>query len=113
MTARIDNVEAGGDHAYDAASAGQRALIRGRVDADREPAHDRDARLGAVAERFCTFLDCASVGGINLDQPSLRAHPAARSVAPSRFTVADLAGKVHPMTGQTDADYSIRQAPTT
>ena len=34
----------------------------------------------------------------------------ALAVAPAGFTVGDLADKVHAMTGQTDTDYTIRQA---
>jgi len=92
-------------------------------------------RLGAMAERFCTTLDAASVGflsdgildelprptqlgrtrvgGISLDSPRMRsvlAAVVALSAAPKGFTVADLAAKVHAMTGQTQADYTIRQA---
>jgi hypothetical protein len=92
-------------------------------------------RLGATAERFCTTLDAASVGflsdgildelprpaqlgrtrvgGISLDSPRNRtvlAAVVALSPAPKGFTIADLAAKVHAMTGQTEADYTIRQA---
>jgi hypothetical protein len=92
-------------------------------------------RLGAMAARFCTMLDCASVGfasdrfldqlpqpaqlgatrvgGISLDSPRMRtalAAVAALSPAPKGFTVAELAARVHTMTGQTNADYSTRQA---
>jgi hypothetical protein len=92
-------------------------------------------RLAGMAERFCTTLDCASVGfvsdrllddlprpgqlgairvgGISLDSPRTRsalAAVAALSAAPKGFTVAELAAKVHTLTGQTDADYSCRQA---
>lgn len=92
-------------------------------------------RLAAIAERFCTALDCASVGflsdrvldelprptqigctrvgGVNLDSPRMRsalAALAALSVAPRGFTVAELAAKVHSMTGQTGTAYTTRQA---
>jgi hypothetical protein len=92
-------------------------------------------RLGGMADRFATALDAASVGyisdryldelprpsqlgrtrvgGITLDSPRLRvalAAVAALAVAPQGFTVADLAGKVHHLTGGTDADYTVRQA---
>ncbi|MGH3858486.1 hypothetical protein, partial [Actinokineospora sp.] len=92
-------------------------------------------RLGAMAERFCTMLDCASVGfisdrlldelpqpsrlgsirvgGVCLDSPRMRAALAAvtaLSPAPKGFTVAELAGRVHAMTGQPEADYTTRQA---
>src|ERR1700736_6130575 len=53
------------------------------------------------------------VGGINLDSPRTRstlAAVAALSAAPKGFTVAELAAKVHALTGQTDANYSCRQA---
>jgi len=92
-------------------------------------------RLGAMAERFCTTLDAASVGflsdgmldklalpaqlgrtrvgGITLDSPRTRAvlaAIAALSPAPKGFTVADLAAKVHTTTGPINRDYSVRQA---
>jgi hypothetical protein len=88
---------------------------------------------GRVAERFCTVLDCVDigfipdatrdelplpsqiaatrVGGVDLNKPRVRAALAAvlaLSVAPGGFTVADVAAKVHTMTGLTD--YTIRQA---
>jgi hypothetical protein len=90
-------------------------------------------RLGAMTERFCTTLDCVDVGfipdgtldelpqpsqlgavrvgGVDLNKPRTRAALAAvlaLSPAPDGFTVADLAAKVHTMTGHTD--YTIRQA---
>lgn len=93
------------------------------------------SRLGAIAERFATTLDATSVGflsdgildelprpaqlgrtrvgGISLDSPRMRNALAAVSAlapAPKGFTVADLAAKVHIMTGQTEHDYTIRQA---
>ena len=93
------------------------------------------ARLKAMAERFATTLDAASVGfisdrtldqlpqpgqlgatrvgGISLDSPRARrtlAAVAALAPAPKGFTIAELTDKVHTMTGQTHADYSIRQA---
>lgn len=34
----------------------------------------------------------------------------ALAAAPAGFTVADFTAKIHTMTGQTDTDYSIRQA---
>jgi hypothetical protein len=89
-------------------------------------------RLAAMAERFCTTLDCASaavvsdglldelprpsqlgstrVGGISLESARMRATLAAVTAlapAPHGFTVADLATKVHAMTGH---DYTPRQA---
>ncbi len=93
------------------------------------------ARLAAMAERFCATLDCASVGfisdrlldelpqpsrlgsirvgGVSLDSPRMRATLAAvtaLSPAPKGFTVAELAARVHAMTGRTEADYTTRQA---
>jgi hypothetical protein len=92
-------------------------------------------RLAAMTERFCTMLDCVDVGfipdgtlddlptpsqigatrvgGVDLNKPRIRAALAAvlaLSPAPSGFTVADLAAKVHAMTGRTATDYTIRQA---
>ena len=90
-------------------------------------------RLAAMTERFCTTLDCVDigfipdgtldelpqpsqlgairVGGVDLNKPRTRAALAAvlaLSPPPGGFTVADLAAKVHTMTGRTD--YTIRQA---
>ena len=92
-------------------------------------------RLRACATRFCDTLDATSVGflsaavldelprpaqlgatrvaGISLDSPRIRSvldGLAALSPAPKGFTVADLAAKVQAATGQTDHDYSLRQA---
>jgi hypothetical protein len=92
-------------------------------------------QLGNMAERFATTLDAGSVGfisdhtlddlsrpaqlgatrvgGITLDSARTRAAlgaVAALASAPKGFTVAEFAGKVHAMTAQTDADYSVRQA---
>jgi hypothetical protein len=91
------------------------------------------ARLTGMIERFCTTLDCVDVGfipdgilddlpqptrigatrigGIDLNKPRTRAALAAvlaLSAAPDGFTVADLATKVHTMTGNTG--YTRRQA---
>jgi hypothetical protein len=93
------------------------------------------ARLAAMAERFCTMLDCVDVsflpdrllddlptssqigatrvGGVDLNRPRMRhalSAVLALTAAPDGFTVADVTAKVHAMTGQTDADYTIRQA---
>jgi hypothetical protein len=60
-----------------------------------------------------TQLGATRVGGISLDSPRIRAvlaAVAALSPAPKGFTVADLAAKMHAATGQTDTDYSVRQA---
>jgi hypothetical protein len=93
------------------------------------------ARLAGMVDRFCTTLDCVDVGfipdatldelpapsqigatrvgGIDLNKPRIRAALAAvlaLAAAPDGFTVADLAAKVRTTTGQTDADYTTRQA---
>jgi hypothetical protein len=60
-----------------------------------------------------SYLGAVRVGGISLDSPRLRAALAAAAAlapAPKGFTVAEFAAKLHAMTGQTAADYSIRQA---
>ncbi len=92
-------------------------------------------RLAAMTERFTTTLDCVDigfipdatldelptpsqigatrVGGVDLNKPRIRAALAAvlaLAVGPDGFTVADLAAKVHAMTGQTDTCYTTRQA---
>jgi hypothetical protein len=92
-------------------------------------------RLAAMAERFCTTLDCVDVGfipdglldqlptptrigatrvgGIDLNKPRLRhalSAALALAAAPTGFTVAEFTAKVHAMTGQTDVDYTTRQA---
>src|SRR6266545_4212030 len=93
------------------------------------------ARLTSMLERFLATLDCVDaafiadqtldqlplpsqigstrVGGIDLNKPRLRATLAAvlaLAPAPGGFTVAQLAAKVQAMTGQTDRDYTTRQA---
>jgi hypothetical protein len=90
-------------------------------------------RLAGMVDRFCTILDCVDVGfipdgtldelpapcqlgatrvgGVDLNKPRIRTALGAvlaLTAAPSGFTVADLATKVHTMTGHTD--YTIRQA---
>lgn len=92
-------------------------------------------RLAGMAERFCTTLDCVDVGFINdetLDQlplPSqigrvrvggvdLNKHrmrsalgaALALACAPDGFTAAEFTAKVHAITGQTEINYSTRQA---
>jgi hypothetical protein len=92
-------------------------------------------RLAAMAERFCTTLDCVDVGfipdrlldelpmpaqigatrvgGIDLNKPRLRhalSALLALAPAPQGFTVAEFTAKVHAITGQTDTDYTTRQA---
>jgi hypothetical protein len=93
------------------------------------------ARLTSMLERFLATLDCIDaafitdqsldqlplpsqvgstrVGGIDLNKPRLRATLAAvlaLAPAPGGFTVAQLTAKVQAMTGQTDRDYTTRQA---
>lgn len=93
------------------------------------------ARLTSMLERFLATLDCLDVafiadqtleqlplpsqvgttriGGIDLNQPRIRAALAAvlaLAPTPGGFTVAQLAAKVQQMTGQTDRDYTTRQA---
>jgi hypothetical protein len=92
-------------------------------------------RLNGMLERFLTTLDCVDaafvgdqtldqlplpsqigstrVGGVDLNQPRIRAvlqAVLALSPAPGGFTVAQLAAKVQQQTGQTDRDYTTRQA---
>jgi hypothetical protein len=92
-------------------------------------------RLAGMVDRFTTTLDCVDigfipdatldelptpsqigatrVGGVDLNKPRIRAALAAvlaLAIAPDGFTVADLTAKVRTMTGQTDTDYTIRQA---
>lgn len=91
------------------------------------------ARLADMTDRFATTLDCVDtsflpdgilddlpapsqlgatrVGGIDLNKPRIRqtlTAVLALSAAPGGFTVADLAAKVHAMTGR--AAYTVRQA---
>jgi hypothetical protein len=92
-------------------------------------------RLKHMLERFLTTLDCVDVafiadqtleqlplpsqigstrvGGVDLNTPRIRAAlqaVLALAPAPGGFTVAQLAAKVQQTTGQTDADYTTRQA---
>jgi hypothetical protein len=92
-------------------------------------------RLNAMLERFLTALDCIDaafvpdqtleqlplgsqigstrIGGVDLNKPRIRAvlqAVLALAPAPGGFTVAQLAAKVQQQTGQTDADYTTRQA---
>jgi hypothetical protein len=92
-------------------------------------------RLNGMLERFVTILNCVDVsfvpdqlldqlplpsqigstrvGGVDLNQPRIRAAlqaVLALTPAPGGFTVAQLAAKVQQQTGQTDADYTTRQA---
>jgi len=93
------------------------------------------ARLAAMVDRFTSILDCVDVGflpdgildqlplasqigatrvgGIDLNRPRMRdalEAVLALAVAPDGFTVAELTDKVRSLTGQTTADYTIRQA---
>jgi hypothetical protein len=88
-----------------------------------------------MADRFCTTLDCASVGslpdgfldelprpatlgatrvgGTDLGSPRARramAAIAALSAAPKGFTIGELAAKVQHLSGQGPDDYTVRQA---
>lgn len=92
-------------------------------------------QLAGIAERFATALDCVDtgflddgildelptgstlgasrIGGVDLNRP--RMHEALRGVlalapAPNGFTVAELATKVHALTGADDSAYNVRQA---
>jgi hypothetical protein len=123
-----------GEHVlrFEAIVHNTRALGCGRV-LERFP--EIVTRLGTMVDRFTTMLDCVDigflpdgildelptasqigatrVGGVDLNKPRIRAALAAASalaVGPDGFTVADFAARVHAMTGQTEADYSIRQA---
>lgn len=123
-----------GEHVlrFEAVAHNTKALGVGRV-LDRFP--EIVDRLAAMVDRFCTVLDCVDVGflpdgildqlplpsqigatqvsGIDLNRPRMRwamAAVAALSAAPDGFTVADLAARVQSMTGQAEADYTLRQA---
>lgn len=123
-----------GEHVlrFEAIVHNTRALGTGRA-LDRFPGIV--THLAAMVDRFCTALDCVDVGflpdgildqlplpsqigatrvgGIDLNKPRMRqaiAALAALSAAPDGFTVADLAAKVQAMTGETDTDYTARQA---
>ncbi len=120
-----------GEHVlrFEAVAHNSKALGVGRV-LDKFP--EIVARLAGMLERFCTTVDCVDVsfiadgileelarssvightrvGGLNLDKP--RTHTTLAAVmalaaAPDGFTVADLADKVHAITGH--ADYTVRQ----
>ena len=123
-----------GEHVlrFEAIVHNTRALGTGRA-LERFP--DIVGRLAAMVERFCTALDCVDVGflpdgvmdqlplpsqmgatrvgGIDLNKARARSALAALvalSVAPGGFTVGDMAAKVRTMTGQSEDDYSVRQA---
>jgi hypothetical protein len=92
-------------------------------------------RLKAMVERFLTTLDCVDaafipddtldqlplpsqvgmtrIGGVDLNKARIRAALAAvlaLAPSPGGFTAAQLTAKVQAMTGQTDRDYTTRQA---
>jgi hypothetical protein len=121
-----------GEHVlrFEAVCHNTKALRVGRVLA-RFP--DIVSALAAMLERFCTTLDCVDVaflpdgildqlpqptligrtrvGGIDLDKARTRSVLAAivaLAAAPDGFSVADLATKVHAITGH--GTYSTRQA---
>jgi hypothetical protein len=121
-----------GEHVlrFEAVCHNTKALRVGRV-LDRFP--DIVARLAGMLERFCTTLDCVDVafipdgildrlpqpsligrtrvGGVDLNKPRTRttlAAVVALAAAPDGFTVAELATRVHAISGHTD--YTIRQA---
>ena len=121
-----------GEHVlrFEAVCHNTKALGTGRV-LERFPAIVE--RLAGMLERFCTALDCVGtgfvpdgvldelpkpsvlgktrVGGVDLGKARSRttlAAVTALAAAPEGFTVADLAGKVHAMTG--DPGYTVRQA---
>jgi len=93
------------------------------------------ARLTAMLERFMTTLDCVDaayisdqtldqlplpvqvgktrVGGVDMNRPRTRTALAAvlaLASSPTGFTVGELTTKARAMTGQTPADYTVRQA---
>ena len=93
------------------------------------------ARLGGMVDRFTSMLDCVDIsflpdgildqlptpsqigatrtGGVDVNKPRARAALAAvlaLAVSPEGFTVADLAAKVRSLTGQSEDEYTIRQA---
>ena len=121
-----------GEHVlrFEAVCHNTNALRVGRV-LDRFP--DIVSALAAMLERFCTTLDCVDVafipdgvleelpqpttigatrvGGIDLDKARTRrvfAAIVALAADPNGFSVADLATKVHALTGEDT--YSTRQA---
>ena len=121
-----------GEHVlrFEAVCHNTKALQVGRV-LDRFP--DIVSALAAMLERFCTTLDCVDVafiadgildqlpqptrigstrvGGIDFDKARTRnvfAAIVALAAAPHGFSVADLATKVHALTGEDT--YTTRQA---
>jgi hypothetical protein len=123
-----------GEHVlrFEAIVHNTRALHTGRV---LEKFPEIVNRLAGMLDRFTSMLDCVDVGflpdgildqlpvasqigatrvgGIDLNRPRMRATVdavLALAVAPDGFTVADLAAKVHSLTGQQEHQYSVRQA---
>ena len=123
-----------GEHVlrFEAIVHNTRALGCGRV---LEKFPEIVARLAGMADRFTSMLDCVDVGflpdrildelpvasqigatrvgGVDLNRPRIRAALGAilaLALAPDGFTVADFTARVHAMTGQTEDDYTIRQA---
>lgn len=123
-----------GEHVlrFEAIVHNTRALRTGRV-LDKFP--DIVARLAGMVDRFTSMLDCVDVGflpdgildelpvasqigatrvgGIDLNRPRMRNMVdavLALAIAPDGFTVADLAAKVHSLTGQGEDQYTVRQA---
>lgn len=121
-----------GEHVlrFEAVCHNTKALKVGRV-LDRFP--DIVNRLAGMLERFCTTVDCVDiafipdgildelhqpsmigatrVGGVDLNKSRTRttlAAVAALAAAPGGFSVADLATKVHALTGHDN--YTARQA---
>ncbi len=93
------------------------------------------ARLAGMVDRFTSMLDCVDVtfmpdgildqlptpsqigatrtGGLDINKPRTRTALTAvlaPAVSPDGFTVADLATKVQSLTGQSNHDYTVRQA---
>ena len=109
-----------------------RALHTGRV-LEKFPAIVD--RLAGMVDRFTSLLDCVDVaflpdglldqlplptqlgatrvGGVDVNKTRIHTALAAvlaLAVAPDGFTVAEFTAKVHALTGQTDQDYTVRQA---
>jgi len=58
-------------------------------------------------------IGATRTGGLDINKPRTRAALSAvlaLAVSPDGFTVADLAAKVHTLTGQSKDDYTVRQA---
>jgi hypothetical protein len=123
-----------GEHVlrFEAVAHNTKALRCGRV-LDRFP--EIITRLAGMVDRFATTLDCVDVtfigdglldqlplpsqigatrvGGVDVNKPRIRAALSAAlalSTAPDGFTAAEFTTKVHTMTGQTEVDYTTRQA---